>query len=79
MEGARLIAETMGNEVEGIVDVGVAGIHRLLHQREKLMDIRVVVVCTVWKARCRARSVEWYGARLLRYQPASAMGRASTA
>ena len=45
MEEARLTAETMGNEVEGIVDVGVAGIHRLLHQREKLMEARVVVVC----------------------------------
>ena len=45
MEEARLTAETMGNEATGIVDVGVAGIHRLLHQRDKLMEARVIVVC----------------------------------
>jgi pyridinium-3,5-biscarboxylic acid mononucleotide synthase len=45
MEEARLTAETMGNEALGIVDVGVAGIHRLLHQRDKLMEARVVIVC----------------------------------
>ena len=45
MEEARLTAETMGNEVEAIVDVGVAGIHRLLAQHEKLMSARVAIVC----------------------------------
>jgi NCAIR mutase (PurE)-related protein len=45
MEEAQLTAETMGNDVEAIVDVGVAGIHRLLAQREKLMRARVVIVC----------------------------------
>ena len=32
MEEAQLTAEMMGNEVEAIYDVGVAGIHRLLAQ-----------------------------------------------
>ena len=45
LEEAQLTAETMGNEVETIVDVGVAGIHRLLAQREKLLDARVAIVC----------------------------------
>ena len=45
MEEARLTTETMGNEVEAIADVGVAGIHRLLAQHEKLMSARVAIVC----------------------------------
>jgi pyridinium-3,5-biscarboxylic acid mononucleotide synthase len=45
MEEAQLTAETMGNEVESIVDVGVAGIHRLLAQRQKLTNARVIIVC----------------------------------
>ncbi|MFL6417515.1 MAG: nickel pincer cofactor biosynthesis protein LarB [Bryobacteraceae bacterium] len=45
LEEARLTAETMGNEVEVISDIGVAGIHRLLDQRHRLRDIRVAIVC----------------------------------
>jgi len=45
LEEARLTAETMGNEVDALCDVGVAGIHRLLEQRERLMTARVVIVC----------------------------------
>lgn len=45
LDEARLTAETMGNEVEAICDVGVAGIHRLLDQRQRLMDARVAIVC----------------------------------
>jgi hypothetical protein len=45
MEEARLTAEVMGNEVDVIVDVGVAGIHRLLAQQERLMSARVAIVC----------------------------------
>jgi pyridinium-3,5-biscarboxylic acid mononucleotide synthase len=45
MEEARLTAETMGNDVEVIIDVGVAGIHRLLAQHQKLANARVAVVC----------------------------------
>jgi pyridinium-3,5-biscarboxylic acid mononucleotide synthase len=43
-EEAVLTAEVMGNEVERLYDVGVAGIHRLLNQVEKLQRARVVVV-----------------------------------
>jgi NCAIR mutase (PurE)-related protein len=45
LEEARLTAEVMGNEVEQIADVGVAGIHRLLGQRDRLAQARVAIVC----------------------------------
>ena len=45
LEEAQLTAEIMGNEVETICDVGVAGIHRLLQQRERLVTARVAIVC----------------------------------
>lgn len=45
LEEAHLTAETMGNQVEAICDVGVAGIHRLLHQRTRLTEARVAIVC----------------------------------
>ncbi|HZB89500.1 MAG TPA: AIR carboxylase family protein, partial [Terracidiphilus sp.] len=35
----------MGNAVELIADVGVAGIHRLLAQKSALESARVLVVC----------------------------------
>lgn len=44
-EEARVTAEVMGNEVFSIYDVGVAGIHRLMSNREKLMEAKVLVVC----------------------------------
>jgi NCAIR mutase (PurE)-related protein len=44
-EEARLTAETMGNRVETIFDIGVAGIHRLMANRERLTQARVCVVC----------------------------------
>jgi NCAIR mutase (PurE)-related protein len=43
-EEAALTAETMGNRVGRIWDVGVAGIHRILAERERLRDARVVIV-----------------------------------
>lgn len=44
-EEARVTAEVMGNRVEELNDVGVAGIHRLMHNRERLAEARVVIVC----------------------------------
>ena len=44
-EEAQVTAEVMGNQVLVIQDIGVAGIHRLMHHREQLMAARVVVVC----------------------------------
>lgn len=44
-EEAVVTAETMGNEVDRLYDVGVAGIHRLLSNRQVLHSARVVIVC----------------------------------
>ncbi|HEY6337659.1 MAG TPA: nickel pincer cofactor biosynthesis protein LarB [Candidatus Sulfotelmatobacter sp.] len=44
-EEAVATAEVMGNRVDHFYDVGVAGIHRLLANREALMKARVVIVC----------------------------------
>jgi pyridinium-3,5-biscarboxylic acid mononucleotide synthase len=44
-EEAAVTARLMGNTVELIADVGVAGIHRLLAQRESLQAARVLIVC----------------------------------
>ena len=43
-EEAALTAEAMGNHVHRIWDAGVAGVHRILNEREKLQDSRVVIV-----------------------------------
>jgi NCAIR mutase (PurE)-related protein len=44
-EEAVTTAEVMGNDVEHFYDVGVAGIHRLLANRDALTRARVVIVC----------------------------------
>ena len=44
-EEAQVTAEVMGNEVVTIHDIGVAGIHRLMHFRERLTEARVIIVC----------------------------------
>jgi NCAIR mutase (PurE)-related protein len=41
---AQLTAEAMGNQVETIFDVGVAGIHRLLHYRKQIEEATVLIV-----------------------------------
>jgi hypothetical protein len=43
-EEAMVTAQMMGNEVDMICDVGVAGIHRLFHHREKIMKAHVLIV-----------------------------------
>jgi NCAIR mutase (PurE)-related protein len=40
---AAVTAEIMGNRVERIFDVGVAGIHRVLSRRDSLQSARVIV------------------------------------
>jgi NCAIR mutase (PurE)-related protein len=44
-EEAQITAEVMGNQVETIHDIGVAGIHRLMSNQARLMEARVIVVC----------------------------------
>lgn len=42
-EEAAITAEVMGNAVERIYDSGVAGIHRLLNQADRLQSARVII------------------------------------
>jgi hypothetical protein len=42
-EEALVTAETMGNRVQSLHDVGVAGIHRLLGESQHLRDARVII------------------------------------
>jgi NCAIR mutase (PurE)-related protein len=44
-EEAAVTARLMGNTVDLIADVGVAGIHRLLAQKSSLQSARVLIVC----------------------------------
>ena len=43
-EEAAVTAQIMGNRVETLYDVGVSGVHRLLHYREQLMEAHVLIV-----------------------------------
>jgi NCAIR mutase (PurE)-related protein len=43
-EEVVVVAEAFGNTVERLVDVGVAGVHRLLAAGERLQQARVIVV-----------------------------------
>lgn len=43
-EEAAVTAEVMGNTVDRIIDVGVAGLHRLISQLEKIQKARVLIV-----------------------------------
>ena len=43
-EEAAVTAELLGNTVDRMYDVGVAGIHRVLSQRDRLASARVVIV-----------------------------------
>ncbi len=43
-EEAAVTAEVMGNTVERLYDVGVAGVHRLFDNKEKLFQANVIVV-----------------------------------
>ena len=44
-EEAAVTLRLMGNAVDLVADVGVAGIHRLLAQQETLKQARVLIVC----------------------------------
>jgi len=43
-EEAAISAEVMGNDVDRLYDVGVAGLHRLLAERHRLTSARVIIV-----------------------------------
>ncbi|MEK6892555.1 MAG: nickel pincer cofactor biosynthesis protein LarB [Nanoarchaeota archaeon] len=43
-EEAAVVAESMGNKVERVYDVGVAGLHRLLNNKDQIEDANVLIV-----------------------------------
>jgi NCAIR mutase (PurE)-related protein len=43
-EEALVTTEAMGNQAETVYDVGVAGIHRILSERSRLAQARVIIV-----------------------------------
>jgi NCAIR mutase (PurE)-related protein len=43
-EEAAVTAELMGNDIDRLYDVGVAGIHRLLREHDRLQRARVIIV-----------------------------------
>jgi NCAIR mutase (PurE)-related protein len=42
-EEAAVTAEVMGNQVGRIYDVGIAGLHRLLDHKDRLLEARVII------------------------------------
>ncbi|MBI5392650.1 nickel pincer cofactor biosynthesis protein LarB [Candidatus Woesearchaeota archaeon] len=43
-EEAAVICEQMDNKVEKLYDIGVAGLHRLLANKQKIFDAKVIIV-----------------------------------
>ncbi|MFO7890875.1 MAG: nickel pincer cofactor biosynthesis protein LarB, partial [bacterium] len=43
-EEAALTAQCMGNAIDRLYDAGVAGVHRLLQNREQILSAQVIVV-----------------------------------
>ena len=43
-EEAACVAEAMGNKVDRLYDVGVAGVHRLLNNKDKLAESNILIV-----------------------------------
>ncbi len=44
-EEAAVTAEIMGNAIDRVYDVGVAGLHRLLREHARIASARVIIVC----------------------------------
>ena len=58
-EEAAVTARLMGNAVELVADVGVAGIHRLLAQQHTLKPRAYSSSAPAWRARCRPSLAAW--------------------
>ncbi len=43
-EEAHVTADLFGNQTDCLYDAGVAGLHRLLSEKERLMNARVIIV-----------------------------------
>ena len=54
-EEALITARAMGNRVEAVYDVGVAGLHRLLEYRKMLAEARVIICVAGMEGRAAER------------------------
>jgi len=77
-EEAQVTAEVMGNEVDSIHDIGVAGIHRLISNSERLASARVVVVCAGMEGALPSAVGGMVSVPVIAVRPAWATGPAST-
>ena len=75
-EEAAVTAEIMGNRVERIVDVGVAGLHRLLGRLETIQRANVIIVVAGMEGPCPASWLGWFQSLSSPCPPASAMAPA---
>ena len=73
-EEACLTARIMGNRVEPIYDVGVAGLHRLLAYQEKLQEATVFIVVAGMEGALPSVVGGLVNRRSLPCRPASATG-----
>jgi len=71
-EEAVITADIMGNLVDRLYDVGVAGLHRLLEHLQQLRRATVFVVVAGLEGALRAWWAAWWTGRSLRYRRASA-------
>ena len=76
---AVVTARIMGNQVEQLFDVGVAGLHRLLARRELLEAARCSSSSPAWRGRCRRSSADWSPCRSSPCRPPSATAPPSAA
>jgi NCAIR mutase (PurE)-related protein len=76
-EEAARTAELMGNEVQRLYDVGVAGLHRLLSERPVLPPPASSSSWREWRVRCPASFRDWSACPSSPCRPASDTARAS--
>ena len=77
-EEAAVTSEIMGNRVERLYDVGVAGLHRLLGHHRQLTEAALLIVVAGMEGRlAQRRGRGWSGGRSSPCPPASATAPAS--
>ena len=62
-EEAAVTAELMGNTVDRLYDVGVAGLHRLLSEHDRLQRARVLIVVAGMEGALPSVSAGWSACR----------------
>lgn len=72
-------ATMLGLQVEELIDVGVAGIHRLFSESEQLSRAAAIIVVAGMEGALPRSLVVWSPPRLLPFQPRSATARHSAA